>query len=219
MPSKETLSHHTYVEKVLKHYKDNDITPGDPNEGVWHQAHFPLPKHLGNQTVLLLAEHHAVQGVLQSEEFQTPCIWNWEKNYLNGWLLERFHYWRSVHNSSAGKIGGVQSAKVRKEKSIGIFDPETWKKYDELQKKRGTGFYSRETKVKGGKTPSSRLCKYKLRMNRKAKEVLLTRVEDGHVFYFESCNHAEQVLGLSRSSLLNHLDKDTTHKGYKITTF
>ena len=29
------------------------------------------------------AEHHAVQVVLQSEEFQTPCIWNWEKNYLN----------------------------------------------------------------------------------------------------------------------------------------
>lgn len=125
MPSKETSSHHTYVEKVLKYYKDNDITPGDPNEGVWHQAHFPLPKHLGSQTVLLLAEHHAVQGVLQSEEFQTPCIWNWEKDYLDGWLLERFHYWRNQLNSTAGKVGGKAAAEVNKRQGSAFFDPET----------------------------------------------------------------------------------------------
>lgn len=98
------LSQHTYVEKVLKYYKDNDIQPGDPNEGSWHRAHYPGPKCLGySQEILLLEEHHAVQGVLQSEEYGVCCLSSWEYKYLDGWLLERWRYWRNQCSSAVGR--------------------------------------------------------------------------------------------------------------------
>jgi hypothetical protein len=190
------LSHHTYVENVLKYYRDNDIVQGDPNEGVWHQAHYPLPKCLGNQTILLLREHHAVQGVLQSEELQLCCVWGWEKDYLTEDLLEKFHKWRFV----ARQKGGLKSGPEAKRRGDGIH------------------LHLREWKVAGGKTPAGRLTKYKLLMGR-ATPILMTREDDGHVFHFDSCTHAADVLSLNRKTLRRHLDKNTSYKGYIITTF
>jgi hypothetical protein len=46
--------------------------------------------------VLLLKEHHAVQGVLQSEEYQHCCIWGWEANYLDGEMLAMCKKWHST---------------------------------------------------------------------------------------------------------------------------
>ena len=235
MQSNEASSHRTYVQKVLKHYKDNDIVQGDPNEGVWHHAHYPLPKHLGNQTVLLLREHHAVQGVLQSEEFQTPCIWNWEKDYLDGWLLERFHYWRSELSKKSGRA----AAETNKRNGTGLFDPavralSSHGTFEGRQKggrtagrfayKNKTGIHNKsdpriiEGQLRGAKAPASRLLKHQHIM-RRATPILITREDDGHVFYFDSCTHAEQVLGLSRKALRRNLDTNKSYKGHIITTF
>lgn len=229
------LSQHTYVKNVLKYYEDNDIQPGDPNEGVWHQAHFPLPKCLGSQTVLLLREHHAVQGVLQSEEFQTPCIWNWEKDYLDGWLLERFHYWRSELSKKAAAKG----VETNRRNKTGLFDPavralSSHGTFEGRQKggrtsgrlayEKKTGIHNnsdlrvREGKSRGGQTPASRLLKHQ-HIVRRATPILMTREDDGHVFYFDSCTHAADVLKLNRKTLRKHLDKDTTYNGFTITTF
>jgi hypothetical protein len=49
----------------------------------------------GEVTIKLLKQHHAVQGVLQSEEYQRPCIWGWEANYLQGEMLALYKKWRS----------------------------------------------------------------------------------------------------------------------------
>lgn len=94
--SKEALSHRTYVEGVLRHYHENDIVPEDPNEGIWHLAHYPLPKRLGGtQVICLLREHHAVQGVLQSEEYECMCFAMWERTYLPPELLPLYDKWKS----------------------------------------------------------------------------------------------------------------------------
>ncbi len=95
MLSKEALSHRTYVEKILRYYRENDIQQGDPNEGKWEEAHYPLPSRLGGQTVvLLLREHHAVQGVLQSEEYQCCCMSGMYMKYLEGTeYRDRASYW------------------------------------------------------------------------------------------------------------------------------
>ena len=139
MLSKAGLSHRTYVENLLKYYKENDIQQGDPNEGVWHRAHYPQPNRLGGQTVvLLLAEHHAVQGVLQSEEFGVTCV----TGAFGRWLLgtpweESYRKWLSWNGRQAGLVGGkvggkkrwetsqtTEYATVKRRKSVTVTSPE-----------------------------------------------------------------------------------------------
>jgi len=55
-----------------------------------------VPKCKGGEvTIKLLKHHHAIQGVLQSEEYQHPCIYGWEANYLGGEMLELCKKWKS----------------------------------------------------------------------------------------------------------------------------
>jgi len=101
------LSQNTYVQKVLNYYKIHDIQQGDPNEGIWHRAHYPLPSRSGNQTILLLPEHHAVQGVLQSEEYQVPCVFGWERKFVKGTIYGAlFEKWIFIQRQTAGRDGG-----------------------------------------------------------------------------------------------------------------
>ena len=101
------LCQNTYVQKILTHYKRQDIQQGDPNEGIWHQAHYPQPSQLGNQTILLLREHHAIQGVLQSEEYQMPCVFGWERKFVVGTIYEPlFEKWIRIQRQIAGRERG-----------------------------------------------------------------------------------------------------------------
>ena len=194
-------SHHIYVKNVLNHYKENDIVPGDPNEGEWHQAHYPCPKHLGGtQVILLLREHHAVQGVLQSEEFQSCCVWGWEAKYLTGHLLDLFHKWRFMAQSKGGKTSG-RNAKTQKYGRFNKSDPRII-----------------EGALRGARAPAGRKLKQQW-IQRRAMPILITRESDGHVFYFDSFRQAEDILKLDRKGLSRNLDKDTTFKGHKVTTF
>ena len=92
-----------FIDAIEAHYRANDIRPLDPNEGVWHRAHHPLPRSMGGtQTRWLLAEHHSIHGILQSEEFGHPAIFGWEKEALShhfcpDWfaLNDLFDVWRS----------------------------------------------------------------------------------------------------------------------------
>jgi hypothetical protein len=46
--------------------------------------------------VLLLKEHHAVQGVLQSEEFGHPCIYGWENPHLDDEIALVWKKWMVI---------------------------------------------------------------------------------------------------------------------------
>ena len=101
--STEASSRHDYfVETTLKNYQSLGLKPnGSPQ---WHLAHFPQPSHLGGKQVICLLEgDHAVQGVLQSEVYQTPCIYGWEGEYLDGELLALFKKWMAVKGRRVGK--------------------------------------------------------------------------------------------------------------------
>jgi hypothetical protein len=79
------MDQHEYVRGALAYYAENGYEPGNPEDGEWHDCHYPVPKCLGGtETIKLLKQHHAVQGVLQSEEYQRCCICTWEVNYLDG---------------------------------------------------------------------------------------------------------------------------------------
>jgi hypothetical protein len=70
------LSQKEFVEGCYNWYREADLQPGNPEDGVWDAAHYPIPKCKGGtETILLLREHHAIQGVIQSEELQWKCLW------------------------------------------------------------------------------------------------------------------------------------------------
>ena len=90
------LSQKEFVEGCYNWYREADLQPGNPEDGDWDEAHYPVPKCKGGtETILLLKEHHAVQGVIQSEELQWRCIFGWEEKYLEGENLELFNKWMS----------------------------------------------------------------------------------------------------------------------------
>lgn len=90
------ITQREYVEGCQQWYREADLQPGNPEDGEWHECHYPLPRCLGGDTtILLLVEHHAIQGVLQSEECNHPSIYGWEKRYCTGEYLELFIKWRS----------------------------------------------------------------------------------------------------------------------------
>jgi len=90
------LSQKEFVENCYNWYREADLQPGNPDDGNWNAAHYPIPSCKdGTETILLLREHHAIQGVIQSEEYQWRCIWGWEEKYLTGEYLELYKKWRS----------------------------------------------------------------------------------------------------------------------------
>ena len=90
------LTQKEFVEGCLNYYREADLQPGNSEDGDWNVAHYPVPKcKEGTETVLLLREHHAVQGVLQSEEFQWKCFYGWEEKFLSGEYLELLKKWQS----------------------------------------------------------------------------------------------------------------------------
>ena len=89
------ITQREYVEGCLQWYREADLQPGNPEDGEWHECHYPVPKCLGGTgTVLLLKRHHAIQGVLQSEEYDHPCIYGWEKQYCTGQFKKLYRKWK-----------------------------------------------------------------------------------------------------------------------------
>jgi hypothetical protein len=120
------MNQHEWVAGCLAWYREADLVPGNPEDGVWEACHYPVPKCLGGmETVLLLKEHHAVQGVLQSEEYQRRCIRSWELAYLEGELLALARKWISKGGSAAVSAGWAgltpeeRSARARRSVSKG----------------------------------------------------------------------------------------------------
>jgi hypothetical protein len=100
------MDQHEYVINVYSYYAENHYEPGNPEDGLWEECHYPVPKCKGGTlTILLLKEHHAVQGVLQSEEYSCPCIYGWEKKYLPKKYLHLWKKWMAVKAQS-----GINSA-------------------------------------------------------------------------------------------------------------
>jgi hypothetical protein len=150
-----------YVEGCQLWYIEADLQPGNPEDGEWHECHYPEPKCLGGtRTILLLKEHHAIQGVLQSEEYNHPCIYGWEKPYCKGEYEELYRKWKlnQIKLSHAARdpvkfaeaarnnlrnltpeqrtLANRNSHKTCQEKKIAIWDPEVGRKGREARWER-----------------------------------------------------------------------------------
>ena len=120
-----TTNQHTWVYGCYAYYLENQIEPGNPEDGDWHAAHWPVPASKGGtKTILLLKEHHAVHGVLQSEEWQLPCIYGWEANYLEGELYERCKYWHTEKARLSNQSWQRLTPEERSQRARGTQTPE-----------------------------------------------------------------------------------------------
>ena len=147
-----------YVEGCLKYYAENGIQPGDPEEGLWEEAHYPLPSSEGSDTILLLHDHHQVQGILQSEEVGRKCYWDGEVRkfltygpFVDCWFDLWIYYqkWSNIHSKQMGSLGGRGSF----ERGVGMFAPGNQLKgaMVTVKKKLGVHGLSKEDNIKNGR--------------------------------------------------------------------
>lgn len=117
------ITQQEFVEGCLLYYRENYYEQGNPEDGVWQECHYPVPKCLGGtNTVLLLEQHHAIQGVLQSEEFQHPCLWTWEKTFLEGEFLSLYYKWMKIRanaNLNSRSKEERREAKRKQDETLG----------------------------------------------------------------------------------------------------
>ena len=96
------MTHHTFVDGAIAYYAENYYEPGNPEDGRWHDCHYPLPKCMGgNNTIKLLQHHHAIHGLLQSEYYQRPCIYGWESKLLPNTYLTLYYKWMGIKQRSS----------------------------------------------------------------------------------------------------------------------
>ena len=93
----------------------------------WEDAHDPLPKCLGGQTTqrLWLCDH-IVQGLLQSEEFDIPCICGMTRKRDLQVLYAHYPDYLDLYDKwwkEAQRRAAAHSVESRRISCIGLFDP------------------------------------------------------------------------------------------------
>ena len=133
-----------FVDDCYAEYSQKGLVPGSRDCDLWELAHHPVPKCKGgSETVWLLKEHHALHNLLQSEEFDYPCVYGWERNYVSEAFAELAEKWISAQRSIAGKSGNP-NGKAKGGKAVGL-----------LNRRRSTNNLSKEVLSLGGKRGSS----------------------------------------------------------------
>jgi hypothetical protein len=84
-----------FVEACHRAYARKSVEIGNPFHGDWHKCHYPLPLCKGGtEWVWLMKHHHAIHGVIQSEELKTCCLFGWEKSLLPRYYVPFFTKWK-----------------------------------------------------------------------------------------------------------------------------
>ena len=102
-----------FVESCLVKYR-HEIIPRGQN---WEVAHYPTPKCKGGtETIMLWSCDHSLQGLLQSEEFDHPCIHGYstekDKQNLSQYYPEHLPLldkWLREKGVRAGKMTGSKT--------------------------------------------------------------------------------------------------------------
>jgi hypothetical protein len=102
------MNQHEWVQQCTSFYQNHGLTPGNPEDGDWEECHYPSPKKMGDKTILMLHDHHQVQGLLQSEEYNKMCFFSGDvksflikgpfvENWFELWDLYEKHL--AIHSS------------------------------------------------------------------------------------------------------------------------
>jgi hypothetical protein len=135
------MNQHDYVKECLAFYEEAGFIPG----AKWEGAHYPAPNGKGDTTIQMLHDHHQVQGLWQSKEYDQCCFYNGhakrfltEGPFVSGWfeLWDIYDKYSSLHSSANGRKtaelgvgahapgmaskGGTKGGKTTAELGLGI---------------------------------------------------------------------------------------------------
>lgn len=124
------LSQEQFVDACLRYYKHHNLEPGNPFHGEWEKAHYPIPRRLGGEKcVWLLKNHHAIQGVIQSEELGLCCVAWWEGDFLPAFYVPYYKKWRHQHQvDNAGKFWDKMDEEGRRRCIQKMVEGQKWSK-------------------------------------------------------------------------------------------
>lgn len=207
------MDQHEYVLGCQRYYAENYYEPGNPEDGEWHDCHYPAPACLGGTTIIkLLKQHHAVQGVLQSEEYGRPCIYGWEGKLLPDHYLDLFNKWMTEKAKP-----GQQAAKM------------SWSQVDKdefrlIQSQRGKKYWDGLSLEERGEVMKERyLCLSEEQKVNRINKIQRTKRErgtmvppsrdtpvtvtylDGSTVDYNSIKETVVALGCSRTSFYRHI--------------
>ena len=155
------ITQEEFVADCYLDYAVRGLEPGNVMYGDWNKCHFPVPKCLGGtEWIWLLEEHHAVQGVLQSLEYNHCCVRSWEKKFLVGEWEFLYPLYREIKKNAMLKARGtVEEASQRSKQNTEKYKEEGRLFWDsEWQREQGRkGFLKqpKEVRVAAGKKTTS----------------------------------------------------------------
>jgi hypothetical protein len=103
------ITQEEFVADCYLNYAILGLEQGNPEDGDWHQCHYPVPKSLGGtECVWLLEKDHAIQGILQCEQYNHPSIYGWEKLYLPDDMIHLYDKWMTRKSQRAATFGHTE---------------------------------------------------------------------------------------------------------------
>ena len=158
------MNQHEYVKAVYQYYRENDIIPGDPNEGPWEEAHYPLPQPEGDEWIYLKPEHHFIQGILQSEDVGRCCFHTGvTRIFLREFFFKKLPYDFQLQLTSLFAKWSLAQIKngheTNRKNGTGAWDPNVQSKAGKIggkiggakTAKLGIGIHNFDSRSKGGK--------------------------------------------------------------------
>jgi hypothetical protein len=146
------MNQHGFVKGCLGFYQNEGLTP----EKGWEEAHYPAPEEKGEATVWMTHDHHQVQGLLQSREYDQCCFFKGDTKrfliegpFVPGWfeLWDIYDKYSTLQSSSAGRKGGTKAAEL----GVGIHAPGVRSKGGTKAAEKGVGVHAPGKQSKGGK--------------------------------------------------------------------
>jgi len=138
------MNQHDFVKECLAFYEDGGWSP----EKRWEEAHYPAPKGKGDATIWMLHDHHQVQGLWQSKEYDQCCFFAGDAKrfltegpFVSGW----FELW-DIYDKYSGENGRKAA-----ELGVGIHAPGMQSKGGTKAVELGVGAHAPGMRSKGGK--------------------------------------------------------------------
>ena len=222
------ITQEEFVNGCYRYYAENYYEPGNPYDGTWEDCHYPEPKCLGGTTtVKLLKQHHAIQGVLQSEEYQHPCVWSWEKAYLEGDMLALYYKWKKAAGRNASVVYMANTTPEERSASA----RRRWAGYT-LEERRARGWLglasltpeqrsaiarareaaltpeqksTRARKVQSSQTPEQRSKNAHRMRNMNTRRPVQVTYPDGRVGTYPDMSFTALALGLNRGNISSYV--------------
>ena len=162
------MNQHDYVKECLEFYEEGGFIPG----AKWEAAHYPAPKGKGDTTIPMLHDHHQVQGLWQSKEYDQCCFYNGhakrfltEGPFVTGWfeLWDIYDEYSGENARKAAKLGvGIFAPEMRgvggkksAELGLGVHAPGMASKGRTKQVELGVGVHAPGVRSNAGKTTTS----------------------------------------------------------------